>query len=582
VDGYSVVTKAEDLGKIANEVDSADAIGIDIETTAFKPHHGDIRLFQVDTGQGRYVIDLFETKTLGPVVDALKGDAVKITQNAKFEQKWLLAKHGVELWPLFDPFRASAMIHNGRNLGHNLYDLYRRELNVTSSIPSQGGSDWTGALSKTQLDYAAEDVTHLHPLRDKLKKKLAEAGLNKVAVIEFGAILGEAVIENNGFRLDAEKWKALAVANAIKEKALREKLDAMMPHPKGQLSLMGIPAGFNLNSPKQIKESFARLGIEMESTAKESLGMIAYKHPAIPLFMDYRAVSKRLSSFGPKFLEHIDPITGRIHVDFWALTGAGRYSCSKPNLQQIPRTADFRSCFACAPGRVLVVCDYGQIELRITAEITGDKMLRQIYQKGEDAHRRTASIVAGCAYDEVTKLQRQAAKPVNFGLIYGLGALRLVIYSQVSYGVTISLQEAKQFIRAYFEGYSGVRRWHNRAIRDGERTHMARTLWGRLRYLDPEKSRNEFFNTPVQGTGADGLKRALPMVYHRLKKYGGRAMMVHMVHDEIVVECDDDPEMIAGVKADLEAGMIEAIQPMLPHVPVTAEPAHGHSWAEAH
>jgi ribonuclease D len=170
VDGYSVVTKAEDLGKIANEVDSADAIGIDIETTAFKPHHGDIRLFQVDTGQGRYVIDLFETKTLGPVVDALKGDAVKITQNAKFEQKWLLAKHGVELWPLFDPFRASAMIHNGRNLGHNLYDLYRRELNVTSSIPSQGGSDWTGALSKTQLDYAAEDVTHLHRRRSSRRR----------------------------------------------------------------------------------------------------------------------------------------------------------------------------------------------------------------------------------------------------------------------------------------------------------------------------------------------------------------------------------------------------------------------------
>lgn len=580
---YSVVTKAEDLGKIANEIDGSPAVGLDIETTSLSPLHGEIRLVQIHTGKGAYVIDMFETKTLGPVAEALKGDAVKIAQTAKFEQKWMLHKHGVELWPLFDTHRASAMLHNGRNLGHNLYDLYRRELNVTPEVSDQGRSDWSGPLSKTQLDYAAEDITWLHALRDSLKPKLAKAGLNRICVLEFGAILAEAAIELNGFRLDKDKWLKLADANIVKERALREQLDAMMPHPKGQMSLMGIPSGFNLNSPMQIKESFALLGIPLESTAKESLGMVAWKHPAVPLFMKYRGVRKRLDSFGPDYPgQHIDEITGRIHVDFWALTGAGRYSCSKPNLQQIPRTADFRSCFCVLPGRVLVACDYGQIELCITAEISGDKLLRQIYQRGEDAHRRTAAIVAGCSYDEVTPDQRQAAKPVNFGLIYGLGALRLVIYSQVSYGVTISLQEAKAFIRAYFEGYAGVKRWHNKALRDAERTHMARTLWGRLRYLDPQKNRNEFFNTPVQGTGADGLKRALPNVYHRLKKYGGRAMMVHMVHDEIIVECDDDPEMIDAVKADLQAGMIEAIQPMLPHVPVTAEPAHGYSWAEAH
>lgn len=256
------------------------------------------------------------------------------------------------------------------------------------------------------------------------------------------------------------------------------------------------------------------------------------------------------------------------------------HNCSNPNLQQIPRTKDYRACFRPGPGKVLVVCDYGQIELRIAAEITGDKILRHIYQKGEDAHQRTASIIAGIPVDQVTKEQRQAAKAVNFGLIYGLGWEKLVTYSQVSYGVTISEKQAKSFIRRYFEGYPAVRAWHDRALRDGAREHMARTLWGRLRFLDPEKNRNEFFNTPVQGTGADGLKRSLPLVYHRLKKYGGRAKMVHMVHDEIVAEVEDDPELIEAVKQDVAAGMKEGIQPMLPHVPVEAEASSGASWAD--
>ena len=184
------------------------------------------------------------------------------------------------------------------------------------------------------------------------------------------------------------------------------------------------------------------------------------------------------------------------------------------------------------------------------------------------------------AYEEVTKAQRQSAKPVNFGLIYGLGAEKLVIYSKVSYDVDLTLAEAKRFIQRYFENYSGVRAWHQRVLRDAERYPIARTLWGRRRFLDPDKARNEFFNTPIQGTGADGLKRSLPIVWKRLLKYGGRAKMVHMVHDEIVVECDDDPELIAAVKLDLQEGMIEGIQDMLPHVPVEAEAGHGESWAD--
>lgn len=491
---YTVVKAAEDLGKVAQEIDQAEVVGLDIETTEYKPHHGEIRLVQVNAGQGVYVIDLFETKTLGPVAKALEGDAIKVIQTSVFEQKWFLSKYGIELWPLFDTHRASALIHNGKQMGHNLYDLYHRELGVSPEAPDLGGSDWSGPLEKEQYDYAAEDVTYLPQLRDSLKPKLEKAGLNRIALIEFGAIIGEAEMQNNGFRLDKESWLSLAMANKVHADKLRRELDAVLPSPTGQVSLPGLNAGFNLNSTQQLQKSLARLGINVTSTAESVLGMIAHKHPAIPKLLEYKKVSKRLSSFGPQFLEHVDPITHRIHCDFWPLTGAGRYSSRSPNLQQIPRTKDYRSCFRPGEGKKLVVCDYGQIELRIAAEITGDKTLRHIYKTGEDAHRRTAAIVAQVPVEEVTKEQRQAAKPVNFGLIYGLGSEKLVIYSQVSYGVTISLKEAKRFIERYFDGYPAIRRWHNRAIRDGERTHMAKTLWGRRRFLDPQRHRNEFFN----------------------------------------------------------------------------------------
>ena len=578
---FELVEAAERLGHVANEINDAHCLGLDIETTGLSPIHNRIRLVQINTCKGVYVIDLFKTKTLGPVVDALRDSgAVKIIHNAKFEQKWFLHKYGVELWPIFDTFRASAIIHNGKHLGHNLYDLYHRELKVAPEVDDQGHTDWSGPLTKEQLTYAAEDVTYLPKLREVLKPQLAKTGLNRIALLEFGACLPEAEIELNGFSVDQERWLKLAQENKSKLVEIRSMLDQMLPSPKGQLALPGVETGFNYNSPIQVKASFARLGIPLENTTEETMAMVAARHPAIRKFMEYRKISKRLSAFGPEWLRHIDSETGRIHTDFWPLTGAGRYSSRDPNLQQIPRSFEYRDCFRPPPGYIIIVCDYGQIELRIAAQITRDRVLREIYMRGEDAHRRTASIVSGVPIDKVTKEQRQAAKPVNFGLIYGLGAERLVVYSLANYGVAITLRQAKEFRRRYFDGYSGIRAWHDLALRDGERTKMAKTLWGRRRFLDPEKHRNEFFNTPVQGTGADGLKRALREVYMRLKPYGRENVrMVHMVHDEIVLEVKDDPHVIEAVKPEIQQGMVDGIQGMLPNVPVIAEADVGESWA---
>jgi DNA polymerase-1 len=577
---YHLVRDPNRLGEIANEIAQAPAVGLDSETTSLSPHHGQMRLLQINTGQNIWLIDLFHTKTLGPVGAALhEGNAVKVGQNLKFDQKFLLHQHGVELWPLFDTFRASAILTNGKGTPNDLYTIYERELGMDGHAPDMSASDWSGELSADQLKYAAEDVEHLLMLREVMKPKLAQDGLNRTALIEFQAILPEASMEVNGFHLNKDTWLRLAEEARVKRDELKERVFREMPHPKNQLGLPGMSAGWNLNSHVQKLQAIHKLGVPVENTREMTLAMYAAKYPVLRVLIDYTKAAKRVSSFGPDYLRHVDPVTGRIHTNFYPFLAAGRYSSSDPNLQQIPRSKEYREAFAPPPGRKIVVADYSQIELRLVAQISGDRLLMEVYRKGLDAHRQTAALVNEVALDMVTKSMRQSAKPVNFGLCYGMGAEKLVLYAMSAYGIALKLEDAERFRKRYFQGYSGVKAWHQRTMSQGKRTGVSRTLSGRIRYLQ-EDAHNEILNTPVQGSGADGLKASLPLVYERLKKYGGRAKLVHMVHDEIVIEADDDPDELEAIKTDLEEGMKEGMQPFLPDVPVVVEGAYGDSWAE--
>ena len=651
---YEYVTSAERLGHIANEIHRAGVIALDLETTpkeewrdfegaAFSPHLGRIRLCSINTGKQSYVIDLFKTGTLGPVRDALHnpneetgaGRPIVVGQNIKFDQIYLLAHEGIELWPIFDTFRASAVIHNGRNLGHNLYDLYARELKIGPQAPDHGGSDWgLNELSREQLDYAAEDVIWLPSLRDKLRPQLEKHGLLFTAFLEFGAILPEAWVEINGFPINPKKWLALAAENKIKRNAAGAELLKILPNPRGQMMLPGaadwmfgpdvidqwvqqqqddedseeeaIPSSvlakqfartlkrgkkdksqFNLDSSAQLLESLRRLGgrlAKLENTNEMNLAMYSSEFSAIAKLLDYREFATKVKSFGPDYLEWINPVTKRIHPGYFPLLAAGRYACSKPNLAQIPRDKAFRKCFEAPEGWKMVVCDFSGIEMRLAAEISGDPTLMRVFQKGIDPHRYTASIITKKPAEAVTKEERQQAKPANFGFLYGMQAEKFVLYAMKNYGVKLTLDQSREFRTAYFNEFSGLRTWHERTLYAGKRDGISRTIRGRLRYLDPNKAHNEFLNTPVQGSGADGLKAALRRVYFRLRKVGtDKVRMVHHVHDEIVTLTRDDrdePELVEHVKHELSAGMKEGMEQIMTKVPVEAEASAGSSWAD--
>jgi DNA polymerase-1 len=248
-------------------------------------------------------------------------------------------------------------------------------------------------------------------------------------------------------------------------------------------------------------------------------------------------------------------------------------ACGSPNLQQIPRDPAYRACIRPATGRVLVKADFSQVELRIAAQITGDKALRVAYQEGADVHVRTAAAVLGVAPDAVTKEQRQIAKVLNFGLVYGMGAARLRENAAQKFGVQLTEHEAADFRARFFRAYPGLKRWHQTRPDSAIDT---RTLAGRRRLA--VSAFTEKLNSPVQGTGADLLKLTLAYLWED-RQAQPSAVPANVVHDEIVLECDANAA--PGVAAWLVAHMERAGRVVLRDVPIVADVEVMVDWSGA-
>lgn len=635
---YKLVFASEELPAIAREVAAADLVALDLETAnpgggpSTDPFTGRIRLCSLNTVKGRYVIDLYKTGGLGPVAQALKDTkAIIVGQNVKYDQKWLLWHYDIEFQRIFDCYRASNILYAGLpNVGHDLWSLYQRELKEKPEVDDLAASDWDGELTQKQYDYAADDVDKLLRLREVLKPKLVQAGLTKIAQLEFQAVLPEASIELNGFYLDSEMWLKRAAQDDARRRAAEAVVLDSLPNPnpvpepppeeppeeqgtipgvepkkkKGRVKKIKPQAPFNLNSPAQVLKALQMLGITqtwvdpetrqksvvpIRETKEITLAMEAERWPILEKFIEFRGYAQACKSFGPDYLENVHPTTKRIHCSYYPYTDAGRYACSKPNLQQIPRGKAFRECFRAEPGRKLAICDWSNIEMRLVAEISKDKALIKVFQDDRDAHYATAALLSGKEEKDITKPERQQAKPVNFGFIYGMQAAKLVLYAKAGYGVSMSESQAKKFRRKFFEAYYGIAAWHDFAITSGKRLGETRTLWGRRRLIRDDRAHNEFFNSPVQGSGADGLKNSLRVVYDKLRALnegkapllakGAKVGMIHMVHDEIILEHVDEPGMDEAAQKALYDGMMEGMAPMMKMVPTAAEVGGGDDWS---
>jgi DNA polymerase-1 len=348
---------------------------------------------------------------------------------------------------------------------------------------------------------------------------------------------------------------------------------------------------FNINSPQQLsKVLYEDLGLaparaprgKAPSTAADVLETLAADHEIARKVLEYRQLTKLKGTYVDALPALIDPRTGRVHTTFNPAGAAtGRLSSSNPNLQNIPiRTAlgrEIRAAFVPEPGWTLLVADYSQIELRLLAHLSRDPVLTEAFRNGEDIHTRTAAEVFGVPPLLVTPEQRRAAKAVNFGIVYGQRAFGL------AQSLGISRSEAEQYIKAYFERYSGVRKWLDATIAEVRRTGFARTIFGRRRPIPDMNSRNPnargfaertAVNTPLQGAAADLIKLAMIRIAKQLEGFAARLLL--QVHDELVLEAP--PAESAGVRAMVKREM-ESVHRL--EVPLVVDIGEGPNWRDA-
>ncbi len=560
---------------------SAHVIAVDLETTGLDPHLSSIRLIQLAVeGMPVLVVDapafLREAEGLALLREVFQGEGIKVFQNAKFDLQFLIPL-SIYPRPVFDTMLAARLLYEpGMPRSVSLAAVADYYLGETLNKQEQRG-DWAAqTLTPAQIEYAARDAAILLRLRHALISRIMEAGVGKAAEIEFACVRAVAEMEFHGIYLDTPMWRTLAERTSAARDAALESLYAYTGKPTVQTTLFGEEKvmGFNLDSNPYVLTLLHRNGISVQSTSASDL--YPYRaHPLAQALTAYRKAQKSLSAILEPIAAAVHPATGRLHPHYGQIAAfTGRMSCGTPNIQQIPRDPAFRACFCAPQSRCLVIADYSQIELRVAAQISGDSRMITAYREGEDLHRVTASLMTGKPVGQVTKQERQAAKAVNFGLIYGMGAVGLQQYARQTYGVEMTAEQAGLFRSRFFTAYRGIASWHQR-LKDYP-SKEGRTLTGRRFAFTETPSLPLLSNSPVQGTAADIIKKALGHLSHQLE--GADTWIVGVVHDEILLECPAEkaPETAALLKETME----KAANGILPMVPSVVEAKISASWAE--
>jgi DNA polymerase-1 len=583
---YQHVTNADDLRHTCEEYSKLQAIGLDCETTDLDPYKGELRLIQLAAAADNIkLIDLrnFPEPKTNPDLDCLRdllfsNRPTKVLHNAKFDAKWLRFHIGAELGGVFDTLLGSQIIAAGEtDRRHNLADVTQEFLGIELD-KSQQVSDWSVAeLSPVQLEYGARDAAIVLPLREKMIERFKQDALLKVAQLEFECVMPVAMLELAGINIDPARWREQLAKVKKDQLIIADELQDLLAGGIMQGSLFGRPE-INLDSHTQLTDALKRLGVPLpETTRNWQLEPLANDYPVVKKLIEYRTVAKAISSYGESFLEYINPKTGRIHADFRQIGApTGRFSCNNPNVQQVPHGEVYRRCFRAPEGRKLVISDYSQIELRILADFTGDEGFVSAFNSGQDLHKSTAAQIFNTSIDAVTSDQRSFAKRINFGVVYGIGAQRVANLTG------ISLDEARSLLSRYFQTYPRLDAWLRDAAIRATRERQARTASGRLARFrfDPEDrqavslAERNGKNTPIQGSSADILKRALRLLHEELR--GTSACLVNIIHDEIVVETDAaDAEKMVEV---VERAMCQAGEEYVKKVPVKVESVIADEW----
>lgn len=510
---------------------------------------------------------LVKAEQFGKAAEALRKAKVVITENSKPIMETNFPWEGI---PFFDTTIAAYLLDPTRTT----YPLsYLAGLFKKPEIYADEMKDFAskGAAVSLFLLSIYEDA------RDMLKKNGVEKLYDEV---EQPLVKVLAAMEKAGIATDTKRWEEVHADMKSREEALISKIYEEAGEE------------FNINSPKQLGHIlFEKMGLPAGkktktgySTAADVLEELAEQYPFVKNILEYRSLSKLISTYLEALPLLIRKETGRIHTTFnQTVTATGRLSSSDPNLQNIPvRTEEgkkIRSLFVPGEGYdSFISSDYSQVELRVLAHMSEDEGLIRAFLNKEDIHRRTAAEVMGIPFEDVTPEQRSHAKAVNFGIIYGISDFGLARQ------LGITRTAAADYIKAYFERYPSIHAFMNRMIEDARKTGRAVTLYGRYRELADINSKNfqrrsfaerTAMNTPIQGTAADIMKMAMIAVYDKMKAGNFKSRVLLQVHDELVAEVTaDEKEAVAKLLKETMESVVSL------RVPLVADVNEGKNWAE--
>jgi DNA polymerase-1 len=510
-------------------------------------------------------------------------------QNAKYDML-VLENAGVKVAGLVgDTMIADYLLGAGLG-GHSLDAMAQRHLGHTNIKYSEATGTGKNKVTFDQVEigaatrYAAEDAHVTWLLKEKLEPALRrdEGGWRIYREVEIPLVETLAAMERAGVAIDAPYFAALSQEMDHRVNLLVNEIHQLAGEP------------FNLNSPAQIaRVLFEKLQIKAGrktktgfSTDAAVLEKLAEEGHDVPrLMLEYRALAKLKGTYVDALPLLVNPRTGRIHTSFnQTVAATGRLSSSDPNLQNIPIRSDdgrrIRQGFVPAAGKLLLAADYSQIELRLAAHMAGDQIMMDAFRAGLDVHTRTAAELMNVFPNMVTPEMRAAAKTVNFGVLYGMGAARL------GRDLGIGTKKAQEFIDNYFARFPKLRAWLDRTLAEARERGEVRTILGRRRPLpdltsaDPaarSAAERAAINTPVQGSAADLIKLAMLSLHRRIEKEKLPLTMILQVHDELVFEVEPGAaeECLAIVKKEMEDVMELA-------VPIVVEAKTGANWREAH
>ncbi len=605
----AVVDDVAGLSTVIAECRRAGLVALDSETTSLDPMRGRLVGLSLAIAPGRSWYLPFghvapdgelsadpaprnlpppDHPTLASLRALLADPAVpKAGHNVKFD--WLvLRRAGVEVaGVVYDSMLASFVLDPGRR-SHALDDVARERLSLAlepyAALVGRGRAErpFAEVPVARAARYGCDDGETVLRLHEAFRGELEDHRL--VPLLESIEIPLIPV-------LVTMEWTGVLVDRELLAEIGREFTGELARLERAIHAATGVD--FNINSTPQLRTILfdklqlpvlkkTKTGASTDADVLEQLA--AAGHEAPRLLLEYRELSKLKSTYIDALPAYVHPETGRIHTSFNQVGAAtGRLSSAEPNLQNIPvrtqRGGTIRRAFVAAPGCRLLTADYSQIELRLLAHLSGDTAFVEAFERGGDIHRQTASLIFGVAADRVTPEMRARAKTINFATIYGQGPFALARQ------LGITQEEARDFIKQYFERFAGVRAWLDRTVEDARRRGYVETLFGRRRYIPELKDRSfnvrafgerTATNSPLQGSAADLIKVAMIRIHRQLTEGRLEARMVLQVHDELVFEV---PEPELGAAQALAKREMEGAATL--RVPLVVTLGVGMNWLDA-